>query len=528
MEAPDSFHLLTTNGDSGYTTYIDAISFSWNNDVADNRTFDYNDSYTREDCTETILNCTYENKLFKWRSAMLYSNTEYTKAEVFFQVHDINSKLAIEGEIKQAIWNGATWTIPLRDKNEDALKNRSNNTFSAAKIHDPTDSGSMLKTILPNVSHSNGRLLLVNADTKTDTYSPVTKNYPDGMMLLDISDIGDSVAITEVSGKVHFDDDLASGSALDFDTEADRDYFTGDPLMSNILEDYNYFEIFGAINPDTGTRFSKVIDNTGSDEKHPFRITNNEFRTQTDVDAYAAKIAARTIDVREISLPLQGMGVHNMGTTFDYKYVNTEYTIPQANYYIVSEKMNMDMATSVLVLSEGLMEESKYAAAYERPENYNDSYAAEIYETDINTVYPDIKPIGGAVFGQGAGTDYGIVCNANLEGMVSYFNIDEKVDEDRGVEIKVFWTRDDVGGDTITGVFSIHRRPTDGSAVWASVIGSTPEFNACASGRGEKHESSLNTVTNNYEYRVFLYLSEFGKGITVTEVSVRYYIKRSV
>ena len=506
--------------------YIDAPISSLDSDErGDNRIFDYNDTYTREDCTDKILNCTYENKLFQWRKAILYSNTEYTKAEVFFQVHDINSKLAIEGEIKQAIWNGATWTIPLRDKNEDALKNRSSNTFAAAKIHDPTDSGSMLKTILPNISHSDGRLLLVNADTKTDTYSPVTKNYPDGLMLLDISDIGDSCVIIEASGKVHFDDDLASGSALDYDTAADRDYFTGDPITSNILEDYNYFEIFGAMNPD-GARFYKVIDNTGSDEKHPFRITNNEFRTQTDVDAYAAKIAARTIDVRDINLPLQSMGVHDMGETFDYKYTNTEFIIPQANYYIVSEKMNMDMATSVLVLSEGLMEESKYAAVYERPENYNDSFAAEIYETDYVIINPHINN-----HGSDNSSGFYWESNAAAEGVGCNFYTEAEMDTTRDMTITITYQRNDANNDTVDCLKYLRYAACDGvDNAWTGVWVAAAEL--LPADANNDYNKVVLTVSNTdinagSLYNFYFLLNEI-RIFYWFSISVKYYIKRTL
>ena len=510
-----------------HTDYIDAVSYSWTtgNEVGDNRILDYNDTYTREDITDKILNCTYENKYFLWRKAILYSNTEYTKAEVFFQIHDINSKLTMEGEIKQAIWNGATWTIPLRDKNEDALKNRSSNTFSSTKIHDPTDSGCILKTIIPTVGQVDGRLILVNADTKTDTYSPVTKNYPDIQMLLVISDLGDSSVIIEASGKVHFDDDLASGSALDYDTSADRDYFTGDPITSNILEDYNYFEIFGAMNPD-GARFYKVIDNTGSDEKHPFRITNNEFRTQTDVDAYAAKIAARTIDVRDINLPLQSMGVHDMGETFDYKYTNTEFIIPQANYYIVSEKMNMDMATSVLVLSEGLMEESKYAAVYERPENYNDSFAAEIYETDYVIINPHINN-----HGSDNSSGFYWESNAAAEGVGCNFYTEAEMDTTRDMTITITYQRNDANNDTVDCLKYLRYAACDGvDNAWTGVWVAAAEL--LPADANNDYNKVVLTVSNTdinagSLYNFYFLLNEI-RIFYWFSISVKYYIKRTL
>ena len=511
------------------TSYTDAISSSTTsgNEVADNRIFDYNDSYTREDITDKVENVITSNILHGWRTGTLYSKEVYYNDEVFFQIYDVNSKLGMEADIINRMQFGSLFHYPLLDKNADDLVNESSNTFSADKIHDPTDSTSMLKVILPNVSEADGDLILVDADTKTDTYSPITKNYPDYMMLRDISDLSDSVVIIQANGKCYLDDDKASGDSLDKDVAADKLIMTKPPIPNDIVG-VNYFVIKGAMNTDTGERFFKVVDNSGNDKINTFRITNNQLKSQTDVDNYAAKIAAKLISVKEIVIETQGLSFHNMGETFNYKYIDAVYNIPQADYYIIKEDMDYDLAASIIVLSDGLVELSKYAQRYERPENYNDSYAAEIYETDINTVYPGIMPGAGAAFGLGAGGDYGVVLNTNLDFVVSYFFIDTKVDESRGVEIKIFWTRDDANNDTLFGSWSVNRRPIDGSAAWASAGGSVEDFDACVSGRGEHHPISLSTVEADYEYRVFLNLNEVARSMTITSVVVRYYIKREL
>ena len=406
------------------------------------------------------------------------------------------------------------------------LHNRSSNTFAADDIHDPTDSTCILKTLLPNVAHENGRFLLVNADTKTDMYSPITKNYPDVQMHIDISDIADSVIIIEANGKVHMDDDLASGSSLDLDTAADVDYFTKDPLVAPIQEGYNYFEIFGAMNPDTGTRFTKVIDNSGSDDKHVFRITNNELINQTDLDAYAAKITARTIDVLQIVLYLQSMGVHNMGETFTFKYDNNEFTVPSAAYYIVSEKMNMDMATSIVTLSEGLMEDSKYAAEYEKPENYNDSFASEIYETDLVTIDLSILP-----YGADASVDpYGIKIVDAGSGVFSWFYLDDKVDDSRDMIISVSLRNGANGAITFDGTLTITERDNDGSA-GNNVIANVNYdfvFSESAGYKTEDRTITSSDLTAGTILHISWFSNEAAKTGYVCNIQARYHQKRSL
>ena len=514
--------------DAAAYMYIDAPICSLDSDIrGDNRLFDYNATYTKEDITDDTINVTTENKFGHWRKGILFSLKEYTKDVLFFQIYDINSKLAMEAEIKTPIWNGATWTYPLLDKNYDDLQNRSSNTFAASKIHDPTDSTCILKTILPTVGQADGRLLLVNADTKTDTYSPVTKNKPDGEMLLVINDIADSCVIVEANGKCHLDDDLASGSSLDLDTAAHCDYMTRPPIVAPIYEGFNYYEIFGAVNPDTGARFHKEVDNTGDDEKHTFRITNNEFKTQTDVDAYAVKVAARTIDMLQVIIYLQSIGTHNMGTTFTYKYVDTEYNIPSAAYYVVSEKMNYDRATSELVLSAGIIETSKYAQAYERPENYTDSFANEIYETDIVKISPIMKAYSGA-------TDEGYCISLDDVGekVILYFFVEDEIDVDRDLTITLTYQRKDANSDTILFAKTLQYAICDGSEtvwtnVWALVADATPadDWNI--------YNKKIFTVDSGDLVAGALYqfsynMSEAERTVYFHDASVKYYSKRSL
>ena len=505
--------------------YVDAPISSLDSDErADNRIFDYNDAYTREDITTDTQNVLYSNVLHQWREATLLSNQDYEQTVLFFQIYDINSKLALEAEISNRVQNGQTRAYTLLDKNQDDLLNLSSNTFSADDIHDPTDPTCMLKTVLPNLSELDGDLILVNAVTKTDTYSTVTKNYPDGDFLRDISDLSDSVVIVEANGKCHLDDDLASGDSLDFDNAADHALMLADPIVNDILDTINYFEVFGAINPDTGERFFKITDNSGTDRKRKWRITNNSFRTQTDVDAYAAKLVAKLVSVKEITIAIQGLGAHNMGTTFTYKFVNNDYNIPSAAYYVIKETMDFDTAAASIVLSEGLVETSKYSAGFEKPQNFSDTYASEIYETDINTVYPQVSTTGAAQ------TDGKFVLT-NGESVFITFYIPTTIDSSRPISIHISALRVDAGADTITCSKFLARIPCDNtsdqSLIWNNIahtwLGTTQN-------REEAMELTISAsdVYEDNRYQFGYTINEAGKELNVYNVVIQYYIKRSV
>ena len=513
-----------------HTTYLDAISYSWTtgNEVGDNRTFDYNDSYTREDITTLVKNVIYKNEIYKWREASLKSETSYENTEVFFQIYDINSKLAMEADIKNRAQISKEYLYSLRDKNQDDLENRSSNTFTTSKIHDPTDSTSMLKIILPNVSEVNGDLILIDADTKTDTYSPVTKNYPDYLMLRDIADLADSVVIIQADGKVYLDDNKASGTALDFDTEADKDKMTAAPLVTDILETINYFEIFGAINPDTGTRFFKIIDNVGEDKKKSWRYTNNEFRNQTDIDNYATALKNRTAAIKNVKFTAQSLGVHNMGETLNYKYVDALYNIPQANYYIIFESIDFDLNENIIILSEGMIESSKYAAVYELPENYNDSFASEIYETDIITPNLNLLPFGGS---EGP---YGIA-TIKTQYAMAWFYLPPNVDDGRDLIIDFVFRNAVHGARTTDGELLVAKYATDGSLDSDNII-PIESFDAVfTANNGFYHISRIVAATlleadHHYFIQWENVETDNGNATTcyVSVIQLRYYMKRSL
>ena len=513
---------------SGDYVYIDAPMSSLDSDVrADNRTFDYNDSYTREDITTDIIDViNYVNRLYYWRAATITSNEEYAFADLFFEIYDINSVLMMSGEIKNKDQLEGTFYYPLRDKNWDELNDTLTHTFTADDIHDPADSTSLLKTTLPDLDHTDGDLLLSTADTKTDTYSPVLKNYPIFWFLRDISDIGDSVTIIKPNGVVLFDDDLACGDSLDVDTAADKDKLGGVPVVSDITELINYFEIKGAIDPDTGLRFVKIVDNSGTDKKRKWRYVNNNFRNQTDLDAYAAKLATRVTTIKTIKISVRGLGGHNMGETLNFKYVKGAYNIPQANYYIIEEKIpSLNTNLAIITLSEGLIESSKYAATFERAEEYNNTLATEIYETDIVTFSMFMYAGGGASY-----TGDGITCATNEYIRVKFYSATD-LDASRDIEIRFAWYDNTGGGTTIDGELDIERYACDGGTD-STNIETSLNFDFTTTGAfggyiDQVYTLSASDIVADTMFDI-KWTNKDATTTTVMLVQTKYYIKRSV
>jgi len=513
-------------------TYIDSPMSSLDSDTkADNRIFDYNSTYTSEDITSTITNVITENKLGLWRTGTMYSKTSYENSEIFVQVYDVNSVLAMEADLKKRdqIEGGMKYEYPLRDKNQDDLEHESSNTFTADAIHDPSDSTSMLKVILPNVGEEDGDLILVDADTKATTYSPTTIKYPDYKMLLDIADLADSCVIVHANGKCYLDDDKASGTVLDVDTAAHFDKMTKPVLVTDILEDINYFEIFGAFDRDTGVRFTKVIDNTGSDKKRSWRYTNNSFKSQADVDAYAAVLEGRATTIKIIKIEAQSIGGHNMGETMDYKYVKAPYNVPQANYYIIYEHIDFDQNENIIIMSEGMIEDSKYAAGYERNAAYTDSQAAGIYATDQVPINLSLYPGSGASFDSNGIT----TIKDQRAHMRLYTTVN--IDEDRDLILDFVFRNGLHGARTTDGALTVVKWDTDGSAN-SVVIENNLNFDAVFTANSGFYHKSYTLSSSDLEADHMYYMNweneetDNGNATTcrVTSVHATYYIKRSI
>jgi len=510
----------TTNG-----TYLnlDAPMSSLDSDVrGNNRTFDYHTIYTITDITTEVINATLSNQIFQWRKGALYATEPYSKDDLFFRFYDINAKLAFEGEIKLDHYNGSYYSYTLRDKNQDALEDVETQTFTAAAIHDATDATCMTKTVLPNIAHANGRLLLVNADAEADTYSPSLRHYARFKFLHDLSDLADSVFIVKPDGKIDLDDDLASGDSLDIDT--DGDYFLQEPNMIEIQEGITYFEIFGAINPEIGQRFYKTIDNTPEgEEPRKWRITNNNLLNQTDVDNYATAVSTKVVDIIQVRFKLQGLGAHNMGETFTMVYDTGNYII-DGTYYIIYEELNFDTAVSIIILSEGILESSEYSKAYEPNSEEVNAYASEIYNTDVVTIFPVIREGGGATV-----TALGQVqCNAINEGVLAYFYIDANIDPSRGITLTWVWERGDANNDVVDVNRTLGWETAAGAASGVVYNFEGHTLAACDNGEMQIDIWTIDPsdLTASSKWVAAIYNNEAGRDLLFECLSVKYYLKR--
>ena len=382
----------------------------------------------------------------------------------------------------------------------------------------------MLKTVLPNVGQESGDLILVDGDTEADTYSPTLRNYVLRKFLIDMEDLADSCIVIEADGKCHLDEDRASGDTLDIDT--DRTYFIADPIVTAITEDYNYFEIYGAINPDTGQRFYKLTDNSGTDTAHKFRIVKPTLLTQTDVDNYTAALAGKYIDIKQIMIQTQGLSVHDMGTVLPFKFVGAGYTITQADYYIISETYDYPVITAITTISEGIAEASDYALKYERATEETNSFASEIYDTD--KVYFELH----LLYMEGTSVSHAIgIQLLTDETVYAYFWIGSEIDPSRNMTITIGFTNASNGALTFDGYFTLLKYDADGSAT-STTIESNLNFDTIFTANFghtiETYTLDSSDIEGNTYYRVDWTNKEAAKTCYVSFIQVSYYIKRSL
>ena len=188
----------------------------------------------------------------------------------------------------------------------------------------------------------------------------------------------------------------------------------------------------------------------------------------------------------------------------------------------------MDTAAATIRLSEGVIESSKYAAGFEWAQNYSDVDMAEIYETDINTVYPDIYEKGGATKTEGV-----VYLNANDQGVRIHFNIDEKVDSDRDITITFPYSRFDTENDVVPTTKTYKQAKTDGSEVgltttWNDIAG--PNLPAEVANTYNKYVLTIPAANVNSDSlcQVYWYLDDADGAYYIYNCSVKYYIKRDV
>ena len=213
-----------------------------------------------------------------------------------------------------------------------------------------------------------------------------------------------------------------------------------------------------------------------------------------------------------------------MGTTFTYKYDNAVYTIPSAAYYIISESIDFDTALSTIVLSEGIIEGSKYAAGFEKAQNYSDTDMGMIADTDVvHLVMP-----GWSLLGSTQAQFY--VQVANTQGVVYNFTTDDNLDVSREIVLKLPFKRIDAGADTVDIQVYLDYWELDGSDktfVWDAVADTLP---AVAVGKFGKKEFTIpaNTLPADASVDFYFTINEVGKVIRAHPITYKYHFKRSV
>ena len=140
-----------------------------------------------------------------------------------------------------------------------------------------------------------------------------------------------------------------------------------------------------------------------------------------------------------------------MGTTIKYDFVNAVYNVPEGNYYVIFEAIDFDKNKNTIILSEGLIEDSKYASTYEKSFEETNQQGSYIYDrygaykyavTDEDELIASIAAIG---------NNYGtirIVGTITLTGVVTIAGTGSYIIEGDGIGSII-----DCGGNN--GAFSV-------------------------------------------------------------------------
>ena len=247
------------------------------------------------------------------------------------------------------------------------------------------------------------------------------------------------------------------------------------------------------------------------------------------MDAFTAKLVAKSIPIRNITFWVQDIGAHDMGTTIKYDFVNAVYNVPEGNYYVIFEAIDFDKNKNTIILSEGVIEESKYAATHEKNQEYVDSYTGEIYATERRLGSCKLKLMGGAT----ENTDGSIKLDAVNEGVIFYHYLPSELDVERDIIFYIPFYRNEAGADTITMKIWIFTQPLDGLSALTDIRGTSVGYDALtfpASNNGTFMKTTITVddsdlVADSYLYVNFM-LNEAGKNIDIYEPKIQYFGKR--
>jgi len=387
--------------------------------------------------------------------------------------------------------------------------------------------------ILTNLSHADGRLIYYTEDDPAGNLTPNIINVPMKQLLRRGAWHGDKYMIKKPNGVCFLDDDRDAGYTITHTSGQ----IAANPAIKIIDAQINRVTVYGAIDPERGVRFSGVSEDATAQadgtEINEYSKHYPDLRSDDDCANRATAIRTGTgLEPTRIIVPLSNVYAYN-GERINLAYSPKSFSA--TDVYIEKVVYNMIRGSGLLTLNTGIFEQRGINEPTHRFSDENvDNITESIYNTDINTVYPDIIPIPPTAYGFGAGGHIGYVIDADNKGIMSSFYLGDKVDVSRNVVITILWGRDDANNDAFDYYFGLSRIKQDGSAVGVGFEGAFTSMNACAQGRGEKYTYTIASGDRFIDstYIITFYRNSVGGGdardITLTNVAVRYYVNRTV
>jgi hypothetical protein len=505
--------------------YIDAVNFHDVTGAArgDNRTFDYL-AYTYDDITSNISKCIVTDLGYDGSTAILEDDTTLTINSLhFIQLYDINGDLRFEGNIKRTDSPNVQNIYPLQSFNNDALLEENSYTASSAE-----DVNASLLAIHTNVSQVDGRLIYYTEDDPSGNLTPNFRNKPLNMGIRWFAIHGAKIASIKANGVFMLDDDRTPDNGAATITSSSGEIL-GPPIISEVEHQINYVEVRGAINPDSGTPFSGISqDTTAQADGTGIKRYYKRFRElQSDTDCQNRAIQIRTgtgFEPTHINVTLRGIYAIP-GEVINFAYSPLSYSA--TNLYVEKAEFNLVQNFAIYVLNSGIFDlTSLITPGYTEADETADDIGETLYTTDLVTVYPQFSPAGTAVW-----ANRGVNCtNAGNDGVMSHLYCDEKVDTSRDLVLTWVWIRNDAGADSVDGLLTIVEYEVGGLGTTILENVTAISLNGCAAADYEKYTYTISAADFNagYVYYFEIVMNEAGKDITFSNFVGRYYALREV
>lgn len=517
LESVDRFRLISPT-DAAYSSYYDAIGYSWESDyaIADNRTFDYH-THSYDDITANISLCKVTDVAYQPSTAIINSDATLSiDINHIIQLYDVNSDLRFEGDFIREVKPSNLSEYPLISINDEELLKENSYSASAAE-----DINATLLGVLTNVDQTDGRLIYYTEDDPAGNLTPNYKNKPIRRIIKDLAIHGAKYGIIQPNGIVCLDADRNPINGAETISES-----TGE-IMGNVLTDiidfqYRYITIRGGIDPSTGTPFSGEDEDTTISGIKRFYKRFRELQSGTDCTARAA--AFRTAGFTPTIVNVSLKSVYGLpGEIINFAY--SPKSLSATNFYVEQVTHNLINGISRYRLNSGILDRaSMNEPGYTLADETSDDIGETLYNTDINTILLELYES----IGTGASRHYFGVKLPENASVFTYFYIGDKVDITR--DITITFNIKSVALGTIDGLLDITKYPSDGTT-GGTVVENNLNFDTVFSVGNTWREHTYTLSTSDIDadtiYQIIYYNKE-ATDVYITQIQAQYYIKRSV